>query len=45
MLLRAITYINGSSNYLDVSGYAGANTNITGEANSNWTKFKAFKIS
>jgi hypothetical protein len=45
VFLQAITYMNGSSDYVDVSGYTGANTSITGETGGNWTKFEAFKIS
>jgi hypothetical protein len=45
VFMQAITHMNGSSDYLDVSGFTGHNTNITGEANGVWTKFEAFKIS
>jgi hypothetical protein len=43
--LQAITHMNGSSDYVDVSGYTGTNTSITGETGGNWTKFEAYKIS
>lgn len=45
VFIQAITYMNGTTDTLDVAGYTGTNTSITGESNRNWTKFEAFKIS
>lgn len=45
LLIQAITYMNGTSDYIDVTGYTGTNTDITGESAGTWTKFEAFKIS
>lgn len=45
VFIQAITHMNGSSDYVDVSGYTGTNTSITGETGGNWTKFEAYKIS
>ena len=44
VVIQAITYMNGTTDAVDVSGYTGSNTSITGESNGNWTKFEAFKI-
>lgn len=44
VVIQAITYMNGTTDEVDVSGYTGSNTSITGESNGNWTKFEAFKI-
>jgi hypothetical protein len=44
VVIQSITYMNGTTDTIDVTGYTGTNTSITGETGGNWTKFEAFKI-
>jgi hypothetical protein len=44
LFLQAIVHMNGTTDAIDVSGYTGSNTTITGESGGNWTKFEAYKI-
>lgn len=40
----AIVYLNGSGDYVHMTGYTNANTTITGDASQLWTKLEAYKI-
>jgi hypothetical protein len=44
--LSAIVTLNGTTDYLEVTGFTSSNTNhdITGDAGRLWTKFEAYKI-
>ena len=44
--LTAIVTLNGTTDYLEVTGFTSSNTNhdITGDASRVWTKFEAYKI-